>query len=548
MDHQESLVRRCQRTALHAPNHRFCRSFTTICPTFALAAAFAASSAMAQDGSFDASWAPRNSDQKGSPGLFEDTYALGGGGIYAGDMTATTTIVQSDGKMLVAGFGWNTAGSTDQNACVMRRYNADGSTDTSFAGGGVFVQNWTSGLSNPKTDCYFKSITLQPDGKILVAGQIVYAVGNDAEGVVERLLPNGSLDTGFNGNGVRKTGIWSDVNSVLLAGNGDIFLAGSWIAPNFSDTDFYLITLDTSGNQTAYTAAHFDVPGSDHNDSGNSAVLESWSSGTIGNFHSHDEVYLVGSANNPSHASGLAHHSCGIAAFRRNDGGPFSLDSGFNGSGLLNVDFPVGTLDTDTICRTATRRPGTTLLGPNGVVVGGERYYTPSGASLGSASYYALEDIDAGGTVTRDDAFAFFADLNEAGAFNSINAMAWDDIGKLVTVGYAGIGANGDQTHVPSDGAIRRFNVDFSVDSSFSADHSGTLLVSLDTSGAGGIVQAQREWLNAVAVDPLHGRMVFAGERSILISLVPNLYAWFLGAAHDGTVQVSDRIFANGFD
>ena len=95
--------------------------------------------------------------------------------------------------------------------------------------------------------------------------------------------------------------------------------------------------------------------------------------------------------------------------------------------------------------------------------------------------------------MTRHDDFAFFADLNEAGAFNSIFGLTWDNVGKLVAVGYAGIGANGDQNHAPSDGVVRRFNADYSVDGSFAADHSGTLFASLDTSGASGIVQSQRE-------------------------------------------------------
>jgi uncharacterized delta-60 repeat protein len=514
----------------------------------ALATLFVATNASAQDGTWDASWAPRNSDQKGIPGLFEDTWSLGGGGAFAGDMTTTATVVQTDGKMLVAGFGWNTYNGTDQNACIVRRYNADGSVDSGFGNAGAVVTNYHTTGSNPQLDCYAKSLALQPDGKIVYAGQIVFPSGSSTpSAMVARLNTDGSSDASF-GDGGFVVSFAIDVNTVLVAGNGDILVAGSWIAPGFTDTDFYLATLDTNGNHVSATAAHWDVPGGDRNEDANAAVIESWSSGTIGNFHSHDEIYLVGVVDNPAFGSGQAHHSCGIAAFVRTDGGTFAADTGFNGNGLLNVDFPVGASDTDTICRTATHRAGIVIVAPTGVLVGGERYYTPNGASLGSASYYALEDISASGAVNRDDNFGFFADLNEAGAFNSINGMVWDDVGKLVTVGYAGIGALGDQTHAPSDGVVRRFNSDYSVDGSFAADHSGTLFASLDDSGVKGILQSQREWTVAIATDPLHGRVVFAGERSIWLALTPNLYAWFLGAVHDGTVQISDRIFANGFD
>lgn len=520
---------------------------TTAPGVLALAALLAASALHAADGSWDASWAPRSSDQKGIPGLFEDTWALGGTGAYAGDMTATATVVQADGKVLVAGFGWNTFNGTDQNACIVRRYYADGSVDASFGNlDGASVTNYSATGSTPKLDCYAKSLVVQPDGKVVVAGQLAWSNGARPSGWVMRLNADGTTDSGF-GDHAGFSYFALDFTQVMLAG-GDILLAGSTIPQNFSDSDLYLATLGNNGQLKNENWFNFGVANSDGNETGSAAVLESWSSGTIGNFHSHDEVYVVGVVDNPGYASGLAHHSCGIAAFARTDGGNFTVDTGFNGSGLVNVDFPVGVSDTDTICRTATRHPGTgSLFGPTGVVVGGERYFVPT-SGTGLASYYALADVDAGGTVMRHDSLAFFADLNEDGAYNSIFGLTWDNVGKLVAVGYAGIGANGDHAHAPSDGVIRRFNIDYSVDGSFAADHSGTLYASLDTTGVAGIVQAQREWANAVTFDPLHGRVIFAGERSVLISLVPNLYAWFLGAVNDGNVVVSDRIFANGFD
>lgn len=504
--------------------------------------------ASAQDGTWDAAWAPRNSDQKGIPGLFEDTWALGGTGTYAGDMTATAIAIQADGKQLVAGFGWNTYNSTDQNACIVRRYFADGTVDAAFGNlDGASVTNYASPGSNPKIDCYAKALAVQPDGKIVVAGQLAWGDGSRPQGWVMRLNPDGTTDYGF-GDHSGFSYFALDFAQVLLTGNGDILVAGSTIPQNFSDSDFYLATLNAAGQRKNEAWLSFGVSGGDGNETGSAAVLESWSSGTIGNFHSHDEVYVTGVVDNPGYASGLAHHSCGVVAFARTDGGNFAIDSGFGSGGLVNADFPVGVSDTDTICRTAARRPGSgALFGPTGIVVGGERYFVPTSGS-GLASYYALADVDAVGTVTRHDAFAYFADLNEDGAYNSIFGMAWDNVGKLVAVGYAGIGANGNQQHVPSDGVVRRFNSDYSVDGSFAADHSGTLFASLDSAGVTGVVQAQREWANAVAFDPIHGRIVFAGERSILLALVPNLYAWFLGAVHDGNVAPPDRIFANGFD
>jgi uncharacterized delta-60 repeat protein len=69
--------------------------------------------------------------------------------------------LQSDGKILVAGDSWN--GSTFDFALV--RYNADGSLDTSFSGVGKITTT-----IGPSTSDFGYSVTLQADGKILVAG------------------------------------------------------------------------------------------------------------------------------------------------------------------------------------------------------------------------------------------------------------------------------------------------------------------------------------------------------------------------------------------
>lgn len=311
------------------------------CSAISLACVVAASKALAQDGTFDASWAARNSAQKGIPGLFEDTYSLGGGGQYANDMTAVSSVVQADGKVLIAGFGWNTVNNIDQNACVVRRYNADGSVDTSFGNAGAVVTNFQFQGQTYGDDCYAKSLALQADGKILYAGQAVPQVGGPAPtALVVRLNVDGSGDTTFNGNGLLYN-FGKDLNSVMVAGNGDILVAGSFVPQNFSDYDMYLGTISASGTVKGETWLNFGVGGSDGNETGNAAVLESWSYGTIGNFHSYDEVYVVGVVDNPPYASGQSHHSCGVTAFRRTDDGAFSLDTAFNGGGFLNVDFPV---------------------------------------------------------------------------------------------------------------------------------------------------------------------------------------------------------------
>lgn len=498
------------------------------------------------DGSPDPSWAPRNSNEQGIPGLIEDTYNLGGGGTFNGDMTVNAVTVQPDGHVLTAGFAWNTYNGTDQNACVIRRFLADGDYDPSFGTAGAVVLNFSaSGTSSPKLDCYLNSLAVQSDGKIVAAGQFVFgSAGVTPSGIVMRFNADGSTDTSFGDSGGYSHFVL-DFTQVLLLGSGQIVVAGTYNQTGFSDTDFYLGVLNSNGLLQYYREAHFDL-GGDENDLPTAAVAEHWGFPVAGMYHSFDEIYLTGIADNAAYASGLGRHSCAIAAFRSEDGGLFAADTNFAGSGKMTTEFPVGLNDTDTVCRTATHRPSGTILGATGVVVGGERYFN-SASGVGDESMYALADVSADGSVTRHDNFAFFEDTLEPGAFNAIFAMAWDDTGKLLTSGYAGIGANGEQTRAPSDMGLRRFNADYSSDSSFGTFEPGTSILSLDA-GGGFLLPSQREWSTALALDPLHARAIIVGERSPWLTAFPNKYYWMLGAVHDGVVQVSDRIFANGFD
>ena len=80
--------------------------------------------------------------------------------IGSGADIAYSVVLQSDGKILVAGNSYN--GSNDDFAIV--RYNTDGSLDTSFDTDGKKTTAIGSGAD------VANSVVLQSDGKILVAG------------------------------------------------------------------------------------------------------------------------------------------------------------------------------------------------------------------------------------------------------------------------------------------------------------------------------------------------------------------------------------------
>ncbi|MCP4963695.1 MAG: hypothetical protein GY926_00480, partial [bacterium] len=144
--------------------------------------------------------------------------------------------VQSDGKIILAGKG--------SNDFALVRYNTDGSLDTSFDSDGVATTGIGAG-----TDVGF-SVQLQSDDKIVVAG--FSHNGSNYDFAVARFDANGSLDTGFGGDGTVTTAVGTGDDSgygVVIQNDGKIVVGGeSW---NGSAWDFALVRYDTDGTLDA---------------------------------------------------------------------------------------------------------------------------------------------------------------------------------------------------------------------------------------------------------------------------------------------------------
>ena len=478
----------------------------------------------------------------GMPGLFDYAVDLGGASPYHNYDAANAMLVQPDGKIVVVGTSWNTYNGVDQNACVLARFNADGSEDTGFGSGGRVVENWsnTSAIS-----CYWSSVALQGDGKIVVAGNIEYANPSFGErALIWRYNADGSSDMSFGGSGFLLSDVHTAFASVLVDTDGTLYAAGHRIRPTFSDNDFYLAVFDAVGNLD-YTLAHpFDLgTGNDHDDRAYAQVLQHNPGPCSGNLcqAGYDELYLVGTANNTPY-NNLANHDCAIIALRRNQGAlQFTFDASFTNMGWEIIDFAVeGTGEGDNYCQAAVSRPG------GGVVIGGENQFMAfNGLFSELASVYALAEVSADGTVTtrRDGdgslgGAAYFQSPPYQGIFNAIYGMAREPGGKLVVTGYAG---THNANNAPSDVGVIRFNADFSRDSSFGNDGAGLAILSLD--GQNALNTAQREWGSRLALDS-RGRIVLIGERSYNISgSNPNDYDWLIARLNN-----SDVIFRDGLD
>jgi len=195
--------------------------------------------------------------------------SFGTGGIvttaFGVSAEATSAAVQADGKIVAAGFA-NLLGGHD---FALVRYNSNGTLDTSFGTGGKVTTPF--GLSPDFSEAMANSVAIQPDGRIIAAGNAM--IGGAFDFALARYDSNGALDASF-GTGGRVTTDFAGANdqadSVAVQPDGRIVAAGAagiFINRGF---DFALArynsngTLDTSfgtsGKVTTDFAGANDVP------------------------------------------------------------------------------------------------------------------------------------------------------------------------------------------------------------------------------------------------------------------------------------------------
>jgi uncharacterized delta-60 repeat protein len=180
-----------------------------------------------------------------APGDLDSTFGAGGTVItefpssYSG---AHAVALQQDGKIVAAGFA-HTNNSILSDLAVVR-YTSGGGLDAAFGTGGL-VRVDVGGRFDEA-----HAIVVQPDGKIVVAGASSDAGGYDM--VVVRLNGDGSLDTSFDGDGIVLVDLGSEssARAVALQQDGRILLAG-WamvaVGGGCCSSDFAVARLTTVG-------------------------------------------------------------------------------------------------------------------------------------------------------------------------------------------------------------------------------------------------------------------------------------------------------------
>jgi len=148
---------------------------------------------------------------------------------------ASDVALQLDGKIVVVGHTW----SGTENQFALARYNGNGTLDTSFGNLGIVSSSFIN------KNAIARTIKIQNDGKIVVAGHI-YTLNNDFdEFAIARYTTYGALDPTFGNAGQVTTNFgpltrnW--INSIELQDDGKI------VAGGFSDYLFALVRYNSNG-------------------------------------------------------------------------------------------------------------------------------------------------------------------------------------------------------------------------------------------------------------------------------------------------------------
>ena len=350
---------------------------------------------------------------------------VGGDGIVTTDIglgpdSGRDSVVQADGKIIVAGSGETGSGAD----FIVLRYNTDGTLDTSFGGGdGIAVAAIGAGQDLAYT------VTLQSDGKILAAG--ITHNGTNYDFAVVRFDTGGSLDITFGGgDGIVTTALrtgWDQANGIGVQSDGRIVVGGSADGPNY---DFALArytsagVLDTTfggGTGIVFT----DIMGG--NDFGNDLVIQP-----------DDKILLAGQSWNGTDYD--------TTLLRFNADGSADLSFG-GGDGIVTT--PVGV---------SNDFGQSVALQPDGKYLVGGSYYNGSNYDFAVVRYNSDGTLDA----TFGSGSGFVTTAIGPDDDNGYSVTTQSD-GKILLVGSSNNGAD-------YDFAIVRYNSDGSLDTSFSGD------------------------------------------------------------------------------
>ena len=312
------------------------------------------------------------------------------------DDHAEAVAIQTDGKIVVGGYALS---SSNSPVFAIVRYNTNGTLDSTFDSDGKLTLTDTS-ISGAK------SVLIQPDGKIIIAGTATG--GSNTDFFAARFNPNGSLDTAFGGTGKVRTPVLSSfdyANAAALQADGKIVVAGYTDAGSFN-WDFAVIRYNTNGSlDTSFdTDGKATTPILGGEDQANAVVIQA-----------DGKIVLAGYAINGSDNREFA-----LARFNANG----SLDASFDADGKLTTQLS----DNDSVARSvAVQTDGK-------IVAAGYVYNSSFESDFALARYYSNGSLNASYGTGGKSVFNF----GNAGDDEEIDEISLDSSGRAVAVGYSG--------------------------------------------------------------------------------------------------------------
>lgn len=173
--------------------------------------------------------------------------SFGDGGKVVTDMGSSLDEVrgigiQPDGKIIAVGEAWPKP--DEQPRFALARYNKDGTPDMNFGDRGIVYTNING-------RAHANAVALQPDGKIVVAGQGKMTDVYHPVFAVARYNSVGHLDTSFGDNGIVTTDFTkrpeeSEALGLAIQPDGKIVAVGS-VGPYISDHDMAVARFNKDG-------------------------------------------------------------------------------------------------------------------------------------------------------------------------------------------------------------------------------------------------------------------------------------------------------------
>lgn len=176
-----------------------------------------------------------------SKGQLDPSFGSHGFASASSDTRLFGTAVQPDGKIVAVGaIGFN----ANNVRLLVVRFTAAGSPDPSFSGGKVIGPGSVIG----------RAVVIQPDGKIVVAGESTDATGASMNGiVVERFTSSGAPDGSFGSGGIARALSGDPAASgdaVVRQPDGKIVVGGSGTISSGADQGYQgaaLVRLNSNG-------------------------------------------------------------------------------------------------------------------------------------------------------------------------------------------------------------------------------------------------------------------------------------------------------------